>query len=105
MKKSTYLAKLAATEITDSNTVGQWKEAEKLKKKLTRFWEKEALRVIKETTGRDLAAEIPGWTSLEFEFNLKANGTVIVKQFVNDQFRSPQLREKFAVRKSNILSS
>lgn len=79
MKKETYLAKLAATVITDENTVGEAKAAKRTEAELKRFWKKAALEFVrKNETEADHLIDNP-WIGVDIEFNLKPTGSVTVK--------------------------
>lgn len=79
MKQETYLRKLAATEITDENTVGEAKTAKKIEAELKRFWKKAALEYIrKNEQGAEILIDSP-WIAVHMDFNLKPNGSVKIK--------------------------
>ena len=103
MKKETYLTKLAATVVTDANTLGEAKEARKVETALIRFWKKAALANIQENTGRDLLAERANWKTVRYAFNIKATGNVVVELWQSDEFRPAVFGERFVVAKKDLL--
>jgi hypothetical protein len=79
MKKETYLQKLAATVITDDNTVGEAKVAKRTEAELKRFWRKAALEFVRQNeTEAEHLIDNP-WIGVDIEFNLKPTGSVTVK--------------------------
>lgn len=81
MKKETYLRKLAATQITDDNTVGEAKAAKKIEAELNRFWKKAALEFVSQN---ETLVDCP-WIKVDMDFNLKADGSIIVKLLDMDE--------------------
>jgi hypothetical protein len=79
VKTETYLKKLAATQITDDNTVGEAKAAKRTEAELKRFWKKAALEYIRQNeTDAEKLIDNP-WIQVDFEFNLKPTGSVKIK--------------------------
>lgn len=91
MQKITYLQKLATTQITDDNTVGEAKAAKRTEIALNQFWKKAAIAHIRQETDGELLIENP-WIKLEFDFNLSPTGTVTVKAIDLDA-RNPLFAE------------
>jgi hypothetical protein len=104
MNKETYQEKLAATVMTDANTLGEAKEAQKIKNALTRFWKKAALAKIHKDTGRDLMAERVHWKDVRFNFDLKPTGKVTVEQWLCDDYAPPVLGERFVIPKKDLFA-
>jgi hypothetical protein len=104
MKKNTYQAKLAATKLTDANTIGELKAAKATKRALGKYLENAALKHIKATEGRDLKAEIVNWTELKFEYTLAPTGTVKVFQNAVTEMGPAVLRQTWTVNKKDLLS-
>lgn len=77
MKKETYLNKLATTVITDENTVGEAKAAKRTEAELKRFWKKAALEFVRQNETEPLLDN--PWIGVDFDFNLKATGSVTIK--------------------------
>jgi len=103
MKKATYKTKLAATKLTDANTIGELKAAKATKRALGKYLENAALKHIKKTDGRDLKAEGPiNWTELEFEYTLAPTGTVKVIQRGYVEMGPPPVLKTWTVAKKDI---
>jgi hypothetical protein len=105
MQKIAYLEKLATTQITDDNTVGEAKAAKRTETALTQFWKKAAIAHIRQTeTDGDEFIENP-WIKLEFEFNLQPTGTVTVKVIDLDA-RNPLFAEmkRYTVPKRHLFN-
>ena len=102
MKKETYTTKLAATVMTDANTLGEAKEAKKLENTLKRFWKNAAIKHIKATTGRDLN-EKWNWKDVRFDFNLKPNGSIKIEVWAEDDRFPAVFEERFTVAKKDLL--
>jgi len=103
MKKETYLTKLAATVLTNANTLGEAKEARKIEATLNRFWKKAALANIQKNTGRDLLEEEANWKNVRYAFNLKATGNIVVELWLCDEFQPAVFGERFVVAKKDLL--
>ena len=103
MDKATYITKLAATVITDNNTVGEAKKAARDKKALERFWKKAALAYVLETEGIDLAAEEVNWKMNRFDFNLKPTGTVKIEVYICDDRVAPKYSNSYIIPKRFLL--
>jgi hypothetical protein len=105
MQKITYLQKLAITQITDDNTVGEAKVAKRTETALKQFWKQAAIAHIRqnEEDGEQFI-ENP-WIKLEFDFNLQPTGTVIVKVIDLDA-RNPLFAEvkQYAVPKRHLFN-
>lgn len=85
MKKETYLRKLASTEITDDNTVGEAKAAKKTETELKRFWRTSALEHIRANEAdSDVKLDNP-LILVDMTFNLKPNGSIVVKLLNGDR--------------------
>ena len=104
MLKATYINKLAATVITDDNTVGEAKKAARDKKALERFWKKAALDYVLEAEGVDLAAGEVNWQMNTFDFNLKPTGTVTIKVYACDDRVAPKYTKSYIVPKRFLLT-
>lgn len=109
MKQETYLRKLAATEITDENTVGEAKTAKKIKAELKRFWKKAALEYIRENEqGSEVLIDSP-WIAVNMDFNLKPNGSVKVKLLDLASRRLPyppfyQVKKEYTILKRKLFT-
>ncbi len=108
MNKLTYENKFRATQITNSNTVGEAKEARRLEGTLRKFWEETTLNYIKATTRRDLKAEVGvqySYKTLKFTYDLKPDGSVRVEVIQRDEFSSrTYVMETFTILKRKLYS-
>jgi len=104
MKKNTYQAKLAATKLTDANTIGELKAAKATKRALAKYLENAALKHIQATEGRDLKAELVHWTELKFDYTLAPTGTVKVTQYLCDEIAQPRPVHTWTVNKKDLLN-
>lgn len=100
MNKEKYEAKLAATVITDDNTIGEAKAAKKVENELKRFWKKEAIAFILKTEGKDLMA--PNWTTIAWDFDLKPGGTIRIIETPYTEFRQGTGGTKYRILKRNL---
>lgn len=108
MKKETYLRKLASIKLTDENTLGEAKEAKKVKNELERFWKKEAITYV--MNNDDEAKRLMGFpdTKVVVDFNLKLAGTLKVKLIKSgtDLPYQPYSQEikSYSIRKATLLT-
>jgi hypothetical protein len=103
MNKATYEIKLAKTVVTDANTVGEAKAAQRLKRALERFWKTAAIDYIRVHEGIDLAEEERNWKENRFIFNLKPTGNVTIEVWLCDDYFPPVLGAKYVIQKKNLL--
>lgn len=102
MKKATYLEKFATTKVTDDMTVAEAKVAEKTKKALVRFWEKEARAYVEKTEGVNLAEIETNWHRVITTTDAKPTGTVTIEVFAADQYQGDKLVKTYRVRKTDL---
>ena len=108
MKKETYLRKLASTVITDENTVGEAKAAEKTKTELHRFLKNAAIQFVREMYTADARLFDAPYTKFVISCSLKETGSVTVKLLDTDKPvpYAPHFQEikEYRVRKKNLFS-
>lgn len=105
MKKQTYIAKLESTKVLGSTTMDELKVIKKTRASLKSYLRKQALSYVLKTTGRDLMQESRFGPRIDYEFDLKPSGSVLITltDYSPNWPGIPRV-EKIRVRKSLLLS-